>query len=241
MRSKLGELLDADAIDSSAAVWYTSKNEEVIKMKKRLTLFFTVLIPIILLFPLGCKSKKETEASPAEMAQAGDLKVTYASPKGSTEAPHEYDSLVVIFDHPIIPLEALSEGRGSELIQLEPSFAGKYRWLNPKTLSFTPDKIFPFATEIRATIPAGTKALDGFILKENFSWTFQTLRPRLLQHFPRHRPARRKRDRISSRIHFASPAKRKTPPGFPVHRGNSRRPSWQAGNSGPGKTRHVPF
>ncbi len=186
MRSKLGELLDADAIDSSAAVWYTSKNEEVIKMKKRLTLFFTVLIPIILLFPLGCKSKKETEASPAEMAQAGDLKVTYASPKGSTEAPHEYDSLVVIFDHPIIPLEALSEGRGSELIQLEPSFAGKYRWLNPKTLSFTPDKIFPFATEIRATIPAGTKALDGFILKENFSWTFQTLRPRLLHHFPRH-------------------------------------------------------
>jgi uncharacterized protein YfaS (alpha-2-macroglobulin family) len=155
-------------------------------MNKRLTLFFIVLIPVVLLFPSGCQSKKEHAASPAEMAQAGDLKVTYASPKGSTEALHEYDSIVVIFDHPIKPLEALSEGRGTELLRLEPFFSGNYRWLNPKTMSFEPDEFFPFATEIKATIPAGTKSLDGFVLKEDFTWTFQTLRPRLLEHFPRH-------------------------------------------------------
>jgi len=151
-------------------------------MKKKFTLFFIVLIPIFLLSPLGCKSKKEKEFPPA---QPGDLAVTYASPKGSTEAPHEYNSLVVIFDHPMVPLEALSEGSGSGMIKLEPSFAGKYRWLNPKTLTFTPDKLFPFSTDIKATIPAGTKALDGYILKEDFFWTFQTIRPRLLKHFPR--------------------------------------------------------
>ncbi len=163
-----------------------SKNTEVTKMKKRFALFFIVLIPIILFFPQGCKSKKEKEPPPPPMTQSGDLAVTYASPKGSTEAPHEYDSLVVIFDHPMVPLEALSEGRGSGMIRLEPSFAGKYRWLNPKTLSFTPDKLFPFSTDIRATIPAGAKAFDGYTMKEDFSWTFQTIRPRLLKHFPRH-------------------------------------------------------
>ena len=155
-------------------------------MKKRLTLIFIVLIALVLIFPQGCKSKKEKEPLPSEMAPSGTLAVTYASPQGKTEAPHEYDSLVVIFDHPVVPLEALDEGRGSGMIRLEPSFAGKYRWLNPKTLSFTPDKIFPFANEIRATISAGTKALDGFVLKEDFAWTFQTIRPRLLKHFPRH-------------------------------------------------------
>lgn len=155
-------------------------------MKKKYTLFIIISITMVLLFPSGCKTKKEQMASPEEMARAEDLKVTYASPTGSTEAPHEYDTVVVIFDHPIIPLEAISEGRSTELLELEPSFAGKYRWLNPKTLSFTPHEIFPFATEIKATIPAGTKSLDGFVLKEDFTWTFQTLRPRLLQHFPRH-------------------------------------------------------
>ncbi|UCE40294.1 MAG: hypothetical protein JSV17_12625 [Candidatus Aminicenantes bacterium] len=154
-------------------------------MKKKVSIFFIVLISIIQVFPTGCKSKKEKEPLPTEMAPSGELAVTYVSPQGSTEAPHEYDSLVVIFDHPIVPLEALSEGRGTEMIRIEPSFSGKYRWLNTKTLSFTPDKFFPFATDIRATIPAGTKALDGFILREGFSWTFQTLRPRLIKHFPR--------------------------------------------------------
>jgi uncharacterized protein YfaS (alpha-2-macroglobulin family) len=163
---------------------YLSKRGK--KMKKKLMLFIILLSPIILFFHSGCQSKKETQATPEEIAQAGDLKVTYASPQGSTEAPHEYDTVVVIFDHPIIPLEALSEGRGTELLKLEPSFAGKHSWLNPKTLSFSPDEFFPFATEIKATIPSGTKSLDGFVLKEDFSWTFQTLRPRLLEHFPRH-------------------------------------------------------
>jgi uncharacterized protein YfaS (alpha-2-macroglobulin family) len=137
-----------------------------------------------MLIPQACKSKKE-EPSPQEIDSAETLAITYASPQGKTGAPHEYDSLVVIFDHPVIALEAISEGRGSGMIRLEPSVAGRYRWLNPKTLSFTPDEVFPFATELRATVPAGTKALDGYILKEDFTWTFQTLRPRLLSHFPR--------------------------------------------------------
>ena len=137
-------------------------------MKKTTLFFIIVMISLVLSFPSGCKSKKEREPLPADKAPAGSLLVVHASPQGSTEAPHEYDSLVIIFDHPIIPLESLSEGRGTGLMGLEPSFAGRHRWQNPKTLSFIPDEIFPSATEIKATIPAGTKSLDGYVLKEDF-------------------------------------------------------------------------
>ncbi len=157
------------------------------KMKK--TTAISLLIVMLCLFSSkpGCRSKKEKDSPPKEAsAQAGELSVTYVSPKGPTEAAHETDTLVVIFDHPVIPLEALREDGGPGWMRLEPSFSGRQRWLNPKTLTFTPDKPFPLSTEIKVTIPAGTRSYDGFMLQENYSWMFQTVRPRLLQHFPRH-------------------------------------------------------
>ena len=155
-------------------------------MRNKSALFIIASISLILLCHPACKSKEEKEALPVSAAPTGDLAVTYASPKGSTEAPHESDSVVVIFDHPMIPLEALSEGRGTGIMRLDPAFAGRHRWLNPKTLTFTSDKHFPFSTEITVKIPSGTQAFDGHTLKNDFSWTFQTIRPRLLKHFPRH-------------------------------------------------------
>ena len=130
-------------------------------MKKTSVLFFIFLMIICWAVLPSCKSKKEEPAAP-ESPPAGTLAITYASPQGQTEAPHEYDSIVVIFDHAIIPLEALSEGRGSGLIRLQPSVPGRYRWLNPKTLSFTPEKIFPFATLFIAQPPASAR-LEHFV------------------------------------------------------------------------------
>lgn len=156
-------------------------------MKERFLISFLILMIPVILIPSGCKSKKETDIAPQEtFIQTGDLSVVFTSPKGSTKDPQESDTLVVIFDRSMVPLEALSKGRSSGLLRLEPFFSGKYRWLNPKTLTFTPDKPFPYSTEIRVTIPAGTKSHDGFSLKEDFAWTFQTMRPRLLKHFPQH-------------------------------------------------------
>jgi uncharacterized protein YfaS (alpha-2-macroglobulin family) len=154
-------------------------------MKEKFHRSLLILVILMILIPSGCKSKKEKAITPQEtLIQAGDLSVAFISPKGSTETPQESEALVVIFDHPMVPLEALPQGQGPGLMQLEPFFAGKYRWLNPKTLTFTPVKPFPFSTEINVTIPAGTQSYDGFSLKEDFFWTFQTIRPRLLKHFP---------------------------------------------------------
>jgi uncharacterized protein YfaS (alpha-2-macroglobulin family) len=154
-------------------------------MKKGLMILLAILAAVFLLLPGGCKSKKEKAPPPEASTQIGDISIAYVSPKDSTEAPYEAEAIVVIFDRSMVPLEALPEGRGPSMLLLEPSFSGKHRWLNPKTLTFTPDKPFPYSTEIKVTIPAGTRSFEGYSLKEDFSWTFQTIRPRLLRHFPR--------------------------------------------------------
>jgi uncharacterized protein YfaS (alpha-2-macroglobulin family) len=136
---------------------------------------------------LGCK-KKESAGLPAGAAPAPagapDLRVLSASPRGATSSARETQNVVVIFDRPMVALEALPEGRGPALLRIEPATGGRTRWLGTKTLAFTPDRRFPFATEIKVTVPAGTGAVDGSYLKDDFTWTFTTMRPRLIQHFP---------------------------------------------------------
>jgi hypothetical protein len=91
---------------------------------------------------------------------------------------------VAIFDRPMVALESLPEGRGPSLLKIDPPAAGKTRWLGTKTLAFTPDRRLPYATTIKVAVPAGTRALDGSSLEEDFSWSFDTIRPRLIRHFP---------------------------------------------------------
>lgn len=139
-------------------------------------------------FFLGCR-KRETTAAPAgtQGAQSGapDLHVLSVTPKGPTSSARESQSIVVIFDQPMVALESLPEGQGPSFLKIEPPAGGKTRWLGTKTLAFTPERRFPRATEIKVTVPGGTRALDGSYLKDDFSWAFETMRPRLVQHFPR--------------------------------------------------------
>lgn len=156
-------------------------------MHKKLFIQFSIIGLAILFLISGCKKKEEKSLSSSidSRAEIGDLHITYVSPKGDTAAPHESETIVAIFDQDMVPLEALSERPGSSFIEFDPPFPGKFRWLNPKTLTFTPDKRLPFSTEIKANIPSGVKSLDGYSLKEDFTWTFRTILPRLTEHFPR--------------------------------------------------------
>lgn len=138
-----------------------------------------------LILSLACKKDTQIERHTDELAaRGGDLHVAFSSPKGQTGSPRDSESIVVIFDQPMVPLRKLSQEPGQAVLKIEPHFSGTYRWLTPKTLTFTPDKRFPYATEIQATIPEGTKSLEGFMLRKDFTWSFRTIRPRLVQHFP---------------------------------------------------------
>ena len=51
-------------------------------------------------------------------------------------------------------------------------------------MTFTPEKRFPYATKIQAVIPKGTKSFDSYELPDDFRWSFRTIQPKLLRHFP---------------------------------------------------------
>lgn len=71
-------------------------------------------------------------------------------------------------------------------LKIEPKTSGEFRWLGSRTLVFTPHQRFPFSTKIKVTIPPTTTALDGSRLGYEYSWEFETIRPRLLHHRPAH-------------------------------------------------------
>jgi uncharacterized protein YfaS (alpha-2-macroglobulin family) len=144
---------------------------------------------VVLLFVgfSGCKKKNgEIPTNPVPPAGEikGDLKVLSATPKGTTRTPSESQAIVVIFDHPMVALEALPEGAGSSFLKVLPAVPGKHRWLGARALVFTPDTRLPYSTPFEATVPAGTCSRDGFCIPEGFTWRFNTVRPRVLAHFP---------------------------------------------------------
>jgi uncharacterized protein YfaS (alpha-2-macroglobulin family) len=139
------------------------------------------------LFAGGCKrNQKRTESTEkqGQVAASGDLNVLSVTPQGIVSSRGDVEAVVVMFERPMVALEALPDGKGLPVLRFNPAFSGKTRWLGSRILTFTPDHRFPFSTEIEVTIPAGTEALDGSTLKMDHTWSFQTPAPRLIRHYP---------------------------------------------------------
>jgi uncharacterized protein YfaS (alpha-2-macroglobulin family) len=122
----------------------------------------------------------------AEGPVKGDLAILQASPQGALEGPGEADQIVIIFDKTMAPLEPLPIEDDGNLLRIEPSFPGQYRWMGTRALTFTPKVRFPFGTEIKVTVPAGLRSLEGYALAKDYSWSFQTPRPALVRSLPAH-------------------------------------------------------
>ena len=156
-------------------------------MRKR-TLFFIVFGLIVVgALVSGCKKDGPAKAAAdkrLEAGDAGDLAILAATPQGVVSSRREADTVVIMFDRPIVSLEALPEGKGLSVLRFDPPVSGKTRWLGSRILTFIPEDRFPSATTIRALVPAGMEALDGSTLKKDYSWTFQTAAPQLVQHYP---------------------------------------------------------
>jgi hypothetical protein len=163
--------------------------------KKCLVSFFAVSFILIAHSFIGCKKKEPSRVPPSSSTEMrGDLEVLHVSPKGQTQAVREADELVVIFDHPMAALEPLPLEERTQILKFDPPFPGKYRWMGTKTLVFTPRERFPYATDIKLTVPSGTRSIDGYVLKQNFSSSFSTIRPRLINHYPRDKENQQKLD-----------------------------------------------
>lgn len=158
-------------------------------MSKTLSIFIIVWMTAFLCIVPACKKKKSAVPSfeRVDGAGMGELHVTHVSPKGSTSAPHEAESLVVIFDQPMVPLQALSEETDADILKFEPPVKGKIRWMGSRIMTFRPEERLAFASTYRVTVPRGISSLNSYVLKNDYSWTFSTVRPRVERTFPGNR------------------------------------------------------
>lgn len=122
-----------------------------------------------------------------DTSQEKGLEIVSAVPRGTVEGIGEAAAITVTFNQPMVPLEQLPEGPGIGPLRLEPPVVGKYRWLGTSTLTFTPDERLPLATGFRATVPAGIKSITSQTLAKDYTWEFETLRPRVKRTIPRNK------------------------------------------------------
>jgi len=152
------------------------------------------LVAAVLCFPTACKKKAAVsrlpEGAPTEIK--GDLAVLHASPKGDTASPRETAEIVAVFDHPMAALAAEPFEDPEAVLKFDPPLQGRFRWMGTRTVAFIPKDRLPFGTEFALAIPAGTRSIDGYALKDDFRWSFATVRPRLVRSIP-HDGARQQR------------------------------------------------
>ncbi len=154
--------------------------------KKAFFLFLVAGLCALLLAVPACKSKPVGRPAPPAGEPKGDLHITHATPQDALVGGGEAGQIVVIFDRTMAPLEPLPIEDSEPLLKIEPSFPGTYRWMGTKALTFTPKERFPFGTTVKVTIPAGLRSLDGYALREDYAWSFETPRPFLVRSLPLH-------------------------------------------------------
>ena len=153
--------------------------------QKSITLYFVgsifFLLPSVFLFYFsGCSFSDPSHAQAPIAPSEQGLTVLSATPQGLIEDVNQFYSVVVVFNQPMVPLEALPEGDGSGPLTITPALKGKYRWMGTNTLVFTPADVLTLSSRYQVTIPAGTKSLSGSLLSAPYHFSFETMRPRFL-------------------------------------------------------------
>ncbi|HZG43561.1 MAG TPA: Ig-like domain-containing protein, partial [Longimicrobium sp.] len=109
---------------------------------------------------------------PSDSAARAPLTVVRAAPRGEVPLGAE---VTITFSQAMVPLATVGNVEAREApVAITPRIAGRWRWLDVRTVVFTPEGRVPFATEYTATIPAGTRSASGGALAEEVRWTFHT-------------------------------------------------------------------
>jgi uncharacterized protein YfaS (alpha-2-macroglobulin family) len=120
-------------------------------------------VVVIALFKIACGGAKSAPA---------DLKVT-GSPTGEVTGKMH---LTVAFSRPMVARDQIDKPVAAPPVQLSPELASEAKWSDDKTLVVWPKSDLPVSTKFVATVPQGTRALDGNELAEPFRFEFFTQR-----------------------------------------------------------------
>ena len=98
-----------------------------------------------------------------------DLKVLNVFPAGPVPLIKQF---TVTFSQPMVPLGAMERDADQVPMRISPPMKGNYRWLNVYTLAFEPETPLEGSSKGEVVIPAGTKAMSGVELKQEYRSTF---------------------------------------------------------------------
>jgi hypothetical protein len=111
---------------------------------------------------------------PSGPREPAALTLVRAAPRGQVDVAAE---VTVTFSQPMVPLSSVGAVQGRPVpVRLSPQPEGSWRWIDVRTLVFTPRGRMPASTQYTVTVPAGTRAETGGRMAEGASWTFTTQR-----------------------------------------------------------------
>ncbi len=136
---------------------------------------------------------------------ANELKIESVTPEG--RIADRGTSVHIFFDQPMAALGANTHADGIDWFHIEPAVAGKLSWTGSRILTFTPADSLAPATSYTISVDAqNCRSLDGFQLKKDLRFRFETPRPKVLLMFPAHREdlpySYRYRNLLGQRLYF---------------------------------------
>ncbi len=115
----------------------------------------------------------------------GYLQVSEVLPSPEAGPVATDSAITIVFDRPIVPLALSTETDVlPQPLELSPSVAGQGEWINSAIYKFTPASPLKSDSAYIASIDRDLKAVDGAILRSEFSWSFQTSAPSVVSIVP---------------------------------------------------------
>ncbi len=148
-----------------------------------------VLISVVSLILVGTATgavglrAAEEEAAP-NVGSVEALSVVQMIPADSTVEVETAATIVVTFDRPVVPLTAISDPAAADLpnpLRLSPDAVGVGQWLNTSVYTFTPSRPLAGGTTYAVVVAAGLTAVDGSVLRDDHTWHFTTVRPKVVR------------------------------------------------------------
>ncbi|MCB1157736.1 MAG: hypothetical protein KDK45_09550, partial [Leptospiraceae bacterium] len=106
------------------------------------------------------------------------MKVLQVSPKGEVPEGFSPKEVVLVFNHPLIPLGTLEE-ETKGVFQISPEIKGKFRWYGSRICAFIPSEPWDLRQEYTIRVSGDLKAINGKSMKESFQSTFKLKIPKL--------------------------------------------------------------
>src|SRR3989339_578329 len=120
---------------------------------------------------------------------AGPAKVAARLPNPDAVGIPPQSKITLVFDRPIIPLtqvqgEAASARMANWPVTITPAVQGRWRWLSTVAVEFIPTAQLAPSTKYTVQVPKGITTVTGDATEQDFSWSFETIRPTLIGSTP---------------------------------------------------------